>query len=102
MCGEVFIRQFPFTSETVGRIRPAPVLFDLQQDAVLCRITSANHTGAPDVTLNDWQAAGLLKPPVARPDRLVTVGKTVFLRRLGVLSTDFATIRNTWNQRMTL
>jgi len=78
MFEDVFIRQAPFTSGTAGRIRPAPVLFDLQQDAGICRITSGSHTGAPDVTPNDWQAAGLLKPPVARPDRLVTAEKTVF------------------------
>ena len=103
MFGEVFICQFPFTSGTAGRIRPVPGLFDLQQDAVIYRITSASHTGAPDVALNGWQAARLLKPPVARPDRLVTAGKTVFLRRPGVLSAaDLAAIRNAWNQRMML
>jgi mRNA interferase MazF len=103
MFGEVFICQFPFTSGTASKIRPALVLFDLQQDALICRITSASRTGPLDVTLNDWQAAGLLKPSVARLDRLVTAEKTVFLRRLGILSaTDLAAVRNTWNQRMTL
>ncbi len=62
-----------------------------------------SRTGTLDVTLNDWQGAGLLKPSVARLDRLVTAEKTVFLRRLGVLSTtDLAAVRNTWNLRMTL
>ena len=103
MFGEVFLCQFPFTSGTAGKVRPARVLFDLQQDAVICRITSVSRTGALDVTLNDWQAAGLLKPSVARLDRLVTAEKTVFLRRLGVPSaTDLATGRSTWNQCMTL
>ena len=103
MFGEVFIRQFPFTSGTASKIRPARVRFDLQQDAVICRLTSVSRTGALDVTLNDWQVAGLLKPSVARLDRLVTAEKTVFLRRLDILSaTDLAAVRNTWNQRMTL
>ena len=62
-----------------------------------------NRTGTLDVTLNDWQAAGLLKPSVARLDRLVTAEKTVFLRRLGVLSAaDRAAVRSTWNRHMTL
>lgn len=79
------------------------MLFDLQQDAVISRITSVSRTGALDVTLNDWQAAGLLKPSVAWLDRLVTAEKTVFLRRLGVLSaSDLATVRSTWNQCKTL
>ena len=103
MFGEVFICQFPFTSGNATKIRPALVLFDLQQDAVICRVTSVSRTGALDVTLNDWQAAGLLKPSVARLDRLVTAEKTVFLRRLGVLSdADLASVRGAWNEHMTL
>ena len=103
MFGEVFICQFPFTSGTGSKIRPALVLFDLQQDAVICRVTSVSRTGTLDVTLNDWQAAGLLKPSIARLDRLVTAEKTIFLRRLGVLSaTDLAVVRETWNKHMTL
>jgi hypothetical protein len=55
------------------------------------------------MSLRDWQAAGLLKPSVARLDRLVTAEKTVFLRCLGVLSaTDLAAVRATWNGQMTL
>jgi hypothetical protein len=46
------------------------VLFDLPQDAVICRITSVLHTGPMDVLLIGWQAAGLLKPSVARLDRI--------------------------------
>ncbi len=94
MFGEIFICQFPFTSGTESKIRPALVLFNLQQDAVICRVTSVNHTGTLDVTLNDWQSAGLLKPSVARLDRLVTADKSVLVRRLGTLSsTDLEAIR---------
>ncbi len=103
MFGEVFICQFPFTSGTASKIRPALVLFDLQQDAVICRVTSVSRSGALDVTISDWRAAGLLKPSVARLDRLVTAEKTVFLRRLGTLSAaDLATVRDAWNRHMTL
>ena len=103
MFGEIFICQFPFTSGTGSQIRPALVLFDLQQDAIICRVTSVIRTGTLDVTLNDWKAAGLLKPSVARLDRLVTAEKIIFLRRLGVLSDlDLAAIRQTWNEQMKL
>ena len=103
MFGEVFICQFPFTSGAAGKIRPALVLFDLQHDAVICRVTSVLRSGPLDVTLNDWQAAGLLKPSVARLDRLVTAEKSIFLRRLGVLSpADLAAVRNAWNSQMKL
>ncbi|MBI5772156.1 MAG: type II toxin-antitoxin system PemK/MazF family toxin [Verrucomicrobia bacterium] len=103
MFGEIYLCQFPFTSGAVGKVRPALVLFDLQQDAVLCRVTSVLHNGPLDVALDGWQAAGLLKPSVARLDRLVTAEKTVFLRRLGVLGkADLETVRSTWNQNMKL
>jgi len=103
MFGEVFICSFPFTSGNASKVRPALVLFDLQQDAVICRITSVSRAGMLDVMLKDWQVAGLLKPSVARLDRLVTAERTVFLRRLGVLSAaDLAAVRNTWNAHMKL
>ena len=103
MFGEVFLCQFPFTSGTVGKVRPALVLFDLRQDAVICRVTSVLRSGPLDVTLADWRLAGLLKPSVARLDRLVTAEKSIFIRRLGVLSTvDLTTVRSAWNSRMIL
>ena len=103
MFGEIFICQFPFTSGAASKIRPALVLFDLPQDAIICRVTSVLRTGPLDVTLNDWRAAGLLKPSVARLDRIVTAERTVFVRRLGALSpSDLQAVRNAWNQQMRL
>jgi len=103
MFGEVFICRFPFTSGQTSKVRPALVLFDLQQDVIICRVTSVFRTGPLDVPLKDWQASGLLKASAARLDRIVTAEKTVFIRRLGVLSpTDLAAVRATWNQHMTL
>ena len=56
-----------------------------------------------DVALKDWQAAGLLKPSVARLSHLVTAEKSIFVRRLGVLSADDQkAIRDRWNQHMRL
>jgi len=101
--GDVYICEFPFTSGVGSKVRPALVLFDLPLDAVICRITSVLRAGPLDVTLNDWQTAGLLKPSVARLDRIVTAEKTIFLRKLGQLSAaDLQAVRATWNQHMTL
>jgi len=78
-------------------------LFDLQQDAIICRVTSVLRSGPLDVTLKDWQAAGLLKASVVRLDRLVTAEKSVLMRRLGVLSLDDQEeVRARWNQQMRL
>lgn len=48
MFGEIVICKFPFTSGAVSKIRPALELFDLQQDVVICRVTSAHHGGPLD------------------------------------------------------
>jgi len=101
--GEVFICQFPFTSGAVSKPRPVLVLFDLQQDVLICRITSVLRTGLLDVALTAWAQAGLAKPSVVRLDRLVTAEKTILGRRLGVLSAaDQEVIRTAWNQHMRL
>ena len=99
--GEVFLCEFPFTSGSTSKIRPSLVLFDLHPDAVICRVTSVVRSGPLDVVLQDWRAAGLLKPSVARLDRLVTAEKTVFLRRFGVLSAaDLDAVRIAWNRAL--
>ena len=103
MFGDVFICQFPFTSGASSKIRPVLVLFDLPSDAIICRITSIPHAGPLDVPLNDWRAAGFLKPSVARLDRIVTAERTVFVRRLGILTApDLQRVRDVWNQQMRL
>jgi mRNA interferase MazF len=79
------------------------MLFDLQNDAIVCRITSVMRTGQLDVRINDWNSAGLLKPSIARLDRIVTAEKAVLLRRLGSLSTlDLDAVRHAWNHNMKL
>src|SRR5438552_12209651 len=99
MFGDVFLCEFPFTSGRFSKIRPALILFDLHDDVIICRITSALRSGALDVPLNEWRKAGLLKPSVARIGQLVTAEKTVLLRQLGALtSADIEAIREKWNE----
>jgi mRNA-degrading endonuclease toxin of MazEF toxin-antitoxin module len=101
--GEIFICQFPFTSGVTSKPRPALLLFDLQQDVLVCRITSVLRSGPLDVLLADWTGAGLAAPLVARLDRVVMVEKTLLGRRLGVLSAgDQTAVRTTWNRYMQL
>jgi mRNA interferase MazF len=102
--GEIHLCQFPFTSGAVSKVRPALVLFDVRDDAIICRVTSAPPRSVPtDVVLRDWKAAGLLLPSVARIDRLVTAEKSVLVRRLGVLSEhDKASIRTVRNTQLRL
>jgi mRNA interferase MazF len=101
--GEIYLCEFPFTSGASSKPRPALALFDLGADAVVCRVTSVARAGALDIPVSDWQQAGLLKPSVARLDRLVTAEKSVLWRRLGGLSDrDKAAVREAWNRHMKL
>src|SRR5438876_291765 len=103
MFGEVFLCEFPFTSGAGSKVRPALVLFELRQDSIICRVTSALRREPLDVLLGDWKSAGLLRPSIARLDRIVTAEKSIFLRRLGNLSAaDLAAVRSVWNQHMRL
>ena len=103
MFGEIFICKFPFTSGAFSKPRPVLVLFDCGMDAVICRITSVPHSGVSDVVLRDWTQAGLLKPSIARLDKLVTAEKSILGQRLGCLSAaDAEVVRAAWNQHMKL
>jgi mRNA interferase MazF len=101
--GEIHLCRFPFTSGGEFKIRPALVLFDLAEDALICRVTSVLRNSPLDVQVKEWQSAGLLKPSIVRLDRLVTAEKSIFLRPLGILSAnDAETVRGVWNTRMRL
>ncbi len=103
MFGEIQLCRFPFTSGTGFKIRPALVLFDLGQDAIIARVTSVFRNGPLGVMVRDWQAANLLKPSIVRLDRLVTAEKTIFIFRLGTLSSyDLEAVRTHWNHAMRL
>lgn len=103
MPGDVFLCSFPFTSGAISKTRPVLVLFDLQQDVLVCRITSAARSNACDVPLLDWSHAGLAKTSVARIDRVVTMERSLLQRRLGQLTPrDLNAIRSAWNQNMRL
>jgi mRNA interferase MazF len=101
--GDIFVCRFPFTSGESSKPRPVLVLFDLGQDAVICRITSVQYSSHLDIPILRWQEAGLEKPSVARLNRLVTAEKSLLNRLLGKLSEpDLAAIRAAWNRHMVL
>lgn len=94
---------FRLLSGAASKLRPALVLFDLPDDVIICRVTSIVYDGPYDVAINDWSSAGLLKPSVARLDRLLTAERRILLRKLGALSdSDTQTVRGTWNAAMRL
>ena len=103
MFGDVHLCRFPFTDGQASKPRPVLVLFDLGTDAVVCRVTGKPAAGDLDISIQGWAEAGLLKPSVARLDRILTVDKGVLFRHLGRLGgQDLDKIRGAWNQSMRL
>jgi mRNA interferase MazF len=86
MFGDVVLCRFPFTSGTAAKVRPALVLFDLLHDDIVCRLSSVLSASPLDVPVNDCQLAGLIQPSVIRLDRIVTIERSIVLRKLGALS----------------
>jgi len=89
--GDVVLVPFPFTDQTRSKKRPAVVVSSsaYQQahpDLIVMAITSQLQasTLADNVTIADWQGAGLLKPSVIKPI-ISTVEKGLVLKELGRL-----------------
>jgi mRNA interferase MazF len=72
--GDVVLVPFPFTDQTASKKRPAFVVSNrayntARPDIIIMAITSQRrpNPGLGDVLITHWQAAGLLKPSVAKP-----------------------------------
>jgi len=67
--------------------RPALTLIDTgDADVIIALISSHTARDRHDVSLRDWQMVGLLLPSVVRIHKVLTVEKSLVLRRLGRLS----------------
>jgi mRNA interferase MazF len=103
MFGEVYLCRFPYTDGVGSKVRPSLVLFDFGEDAIVCRVTGRLRVGSMNVAINDWSQAGLLKPSIVRLDKIITAERSVFLRKLGVLSDrDLEGVRSRWNEHLRL
>lgn len=91
--GDVVLVPFPFTSQTTSKQRPAVVVSSLaynrvKPDIVLMAVISQFRPSPTlgEVWLQDWQAAGLLKPSAIKPV-FATLEQTLIIRQLGTLAT---------------
>lgn len=98
-CGDVILVDIPFSGVVGYKRRPAVVISVDTFNVASVKLIVAAITGnvSPplrpgDTLLNDWSAAGLLKPSAVR-SVLATVDKTDIVRKLGTLSaSDFANV----------
>jgi len=98
--GEVILVPFPFTDQSGVKKRPAVVVSSsayqaARPDLLILAITGQMRTplGFGEALIQDWQAAGLLKPSVLKPV-LTTIEQRLVRRTMGMLSpTDQQTLQ---------
>ena len=92
--GDIILVPFPFTDQSITKKRPAVVIStktynqkrpDLIILAVTSQIKPASIIG--EVIIQEWQAAGLLKPSAIKPV-ITTIEKTLVIKTMGRLEKE--------------
>ena len=85
--GDVVLLGFPFTDTAGSKRRPALILLDTgDDDVVVARVTGQLSAAPQDVTLDEWQQAGLLLPSVVRLHKVATLQRRLVDKKLGRLT----------------
>lgn len=99
--GDVVLVPFPFTDQTTSKKRPAVVISSnayqrKRSDLILIAVTSQANpaTSFGEMTITEWQAAGLIKPSIIKPV-LTTIDRALAIKKLGQLQNlDRQTLHN--------
>ena len=85
--GEILLVSLVFSSQAGNKRRPVVVVYDsFDADLLVAPITSHVARTSFDVTVTQWQRAGLRLPSVVRVDKLATIEKTTIVRQLGKMT----------------
>jgi mRNA interferase MazF len=97
--GEIVLLAFPFTDNSAIKKRPALVLLDTGDgDVLVARVTTRSYSSAYEITLSDWEAAGLLAPSFVKVNKLATLKISLIERKLGKLADpDLEAVREKLN-----
>jgi mRNA interferase MazF len=92
--GEIILVPFPFTDQSTSKKRPAVVISSAKyhrerSDYIIMAVTSRTRIVPTigEMIVQDWQAAGLLRPSTIKPV-IATIEHRLVLRRLGALRPD--------------
>ncbi len=93
--GEIILIEFVFSDIQQTKRRPGLVLLDTgDEDIIVAKITSRPYYTQFDLTITEWQKAGLLRPSTVRLHKINTLSKSLINRRLGKLeSSDWQKIK---------
>ena len=93
--GEIWLVKFPFSDLTSAKLRPALILAIHREEVIILGIFSRVPRNLRDswVLIQDSDSqflqTGLKKTSLIRADKIATVSKLVFERKLGYLSEQF-------------
>jgi len=100
MKGSVVLVPFPFTDFSAEKLRPAIVLYENDDDAVVAFISSKRPsvmipTGIPVLrSQQDFSATGLKTDSVIRLDKIATIIRTRIAGRIGELPPEMRSMVN--------
>lgn len=90
--GDVVLVPFPFTDQSATKKRPAVVIsskaYNAERPDVVIMAVTSQIKPTPiigEVIVQDWQAAGLLKPSAIKPV-ITTIEKRLVIQTLGRLN----------------
>ena len=98
--GDVVLVPFPFTDQSASKKRPAVVVssgayHNARPDLVIMAVTSQVRSASSfaEMMVQDWRAAGLLKPSAIKPV-ITTIEASLVIRSMGKLApADVAALR---------
>jgi len=92
--GDIVLVPFPFTDQSTSKKRPAVVISSTaynteRPDLIIMAVTSQLKPSRTigEVIIQDWQAAGLLKPSAIKPV-ITTIEKQLVIKAMGHLKSD--------------
>lgn len=98
--GDIVLVPFPFTDQSGSKKRPAVIVsstayYQARRDVLIMAVTSQVRPSGSfgEITVQNWQAAGLLKPSAVKPV-ITTIEQSLIIRSLGRLKdVDLAALR---------
>ena len=92
--GDIVLVPFPFTDQSTSKKRPAVVISSSRYnterpDLIIMAVTSQLKPSRTigEVILQDWRAAGLLKPSAIKPV-ITTIEKRLVIKTMGQLKAN--------------
>ena len=87
--GEILLVPVTFSDGSGHKKRPVVIIYDSgDADLPVAPVTSQAARSARDVSLVNWQQAGLRLPSFVRLEKLATVQKSTIIKRMGKVAMD--------------